>query len=341
MINSYLQISQKTTCPVCFSTNARLLWSVTSSQAAQHFILKEKEPQRFFDLVSHIETLWGQITCEVLQCNDCEFCFCNPFVSGDKKFYDLAYDRSGYPDWNWEHQLTYEALRGLVSTDFRLLEIGAGDGSFIRRITPVILPKQNIMCLEFSEYGCQRIRELGVACSSDDIRNINKSEFQGYFDIVCMFQVLEHMGFIDLLFEKLNWLMKKNADLFISVPNPQRLMFFELNGALLDMPPNHVGKWNRNTFEIMAKRTGFHIEKYMLEDLKYLSMAKQFLKYRFLRKSQVATSLANRITRIKQRKLRLPLQAIGALIELPTSVSSILRIDKTLGTSQWVHLKKQ
>lgn len=340
-MRSYQLTPINATCPVCFSTNARLLWSVKSNQAAQNFILKEKEPQRFFDLVYHIESMWGQITCAVVQCNTCEFCFSNPYVGGDKKFYDLAYDRSGYPHWTWEHQLTYAALRRLASPNFRLLEVGAGDGSFIKRISPEILPKNNILCLEFSEYGRRSIQEFGVECLFDDIRNLKQIEFKESFNIICMFQVLEHMDGIDSVFSKLHWLMKDGADLFISVPNPRRIEFHELNRSLLDMPPNHIGRWNKSSFEAIAQRTGFQIESHVIEELKYFSMVKQFLKYRFLRKSQDAKSLANRITRIKKRRLRLPLQAIGAACELFTSVSSLLRVDKTMGNSQWVHLRKK
>jgi 2-polyprenyl-3-methyl-5-hydroxy-6-metoxy-1,4-benzoquinol methylase len=339
-MQSYQLTPQRATCPVCFSTSARLLWSVNSNQAAQHFVLKEKDPKRFFELVSHIETLWGQTTCEVVRCNTCEFCFSNPYVGGDKQFYDLAYDRSGYPRWNWEHQRTYEVLRRLASPNLRLLEVGAGDGSFIRRIAPEILPKEEILCTEFSEYGRRRIQEFGVECLSVDVRNLSRLELLGEFDIVCMFQVLEHMDGLDAVFGTLRSLMKERANLFISVPNPRWIQFIELNGALLDMPPNHVGRWNRRCFAVMAEKTGFQIESYEIEQLNFLRMLKQFGKYRFLRNSQESRSLANRVTRIRERRLRLTLQAIGATAELIKSFPIIFGVDKRMGMSQWVHLKK-
>lgn len=335
------QIPINAICPICCSTCACLLWSVNSNQAAQHFVLKEKDTNRFYELVSHIETLWGKTTCDVVQCSSCGFCFCNPYVGGDKRFYDLAYDRSGYPRWNWEHQRTYEVLRKLASRNLRVLEIGAGDGSFIRRIVPEISSKEKILCSEYSDYGRHRIKEFGVECLSDDIRNLTQPELQGYFDIVCMFQVLEHMDDLDDVFRKLHWLMKEEAHLFISVPNPLRLQFYELNGALLDMPPNHVGRWNQNCFAIMASRTGFCVESHEIEALNFVSMAVQFMKYRFLRKSQDSQSVANRITKIKQRSLRLPLQAMGAAVELARHFPLLVGIDKTMGNSQWVQLRKK
>ena len=142
-------------CPVCCANEAHLLWSVSSKQAAQHFILKEKQSERFLKLVSHIESLWGQDICEVVQCNNCGFCYSNPYVAGDKQFYTLAYERSpgGYPTWKWEYQITYETLKMFLKPEATLLEIGAGDGAFVKRISNELLPKENIICTDFSEYG--------------------------------------------------------------------------------------------------------------------------------------------------------------------------------------------
>ena len=341
MVKSYQLNIKSVTCPVCNSRSGQLLWSVNSHQAAQHFVLIEKDPKRFLELASHIENLWGQTICEVVRCNNCQFCFSNPFVGGDKQFYDLAYDRFKYPHWKWEHKRAYDILHGIASPDLHLLEVGAGDGSFIKRIVPHIFSKKQILCTEFSDYGRKRIQEFGIECLSDDVRNLNKFEFRGLFNFVCMFQMLEHMDNLISLFSKLHWLMQEEANLFISVPNPLRIQFYELNGALLDMPPNHVGRWNRMCFEEIARRTGFHLECYEIEPLNFLSMTKQFMKYRFLRKSQDGKSLANRITKVKQKNLRLPLQAMGAAVELLMSFSILGRIEKTMGNSLWVHLKKK
>src|SRR5208337_399944 len=157
----------------------------------------------------------------------------------------------GYPKWKWEFQETYEAIKKLAKSDLKLMEIGAGDGAFIRRIAEEILPKENIFCTEFSRYGRHRIEYFGVKCSAEDVRCLSdsNSEYEDAFDIVCMFQVLEHMDRLELLFKKLNLLMKSGGNLFISVPNQRLIEFNENNGALLDMPPNHVGRWNIRCFE--------------------------------------------------------------------------------------------
>jgi len=341
-MGSYKQDPRQLACPVCRAGNARILWKVDSRQAAQHFVLEERDRKRFLKLASHIEALWGGKTCEVAECESCGFCFSNPFIAGDKRFYELAYVRheGGYPEWKWEFQLTYEALKKSAGPGRRLLEIGAGSGAFVKTIARDILQKENILCTEFSEYGVRTIREAGVTCLSADIRDLSSPEFREGFDAVCMFQVLEHMDRPDDLFQKLNWLTKKGGSLFIATPNPGRIRFNELNGALLDMPPNHIGRWNGKCLEEIGRRSGFRVEDVKVERLSVKSVINEFIVYRFLRNSQRRDSLGNRIRRIKNRRLLTIMQVIGLAINSMTAIPAIARMDSTLGDSQWVHMVK-
>ncbi|MBF2048580.1 MAG: class I SAM-dependent methyltransferase [Elainella sp. C42_A2020_010] len=327
-------------CPICYSRNAQLLWSVDSEQAARHYVSKEAEPQRFKKLADHISNLWQQKTCNVVRCDDCGFCYSYPYTAGDDKFYDLAYERSGYPTWKWEHQLTYDALKD--KRNFTLLEIGAGDGAFIRRITPELTSQTNVLCTEYSNYGRGQIQQLGLNCLAVDIRSKQFEPFKEHFDVICMFQVLEHMDRLDDLFQRLNYLTRKQASLFISVPNPKCIEFSELNGGLLDMPPNHIGRWNREGFEKLGERWGWFVENHAIEENTFASKAELFLKYRFWREGQHPGTPANRISRIKNHNLS-KLMTIGCIglytvSDLP-KLSRLRAVD--LGFSQWVHLKRK
>ncbi len=339
-MHSYQQVPKIIRCPVCFTNSAHRLWSASSQQAAQHFVLQEKYPVRYFELVSHIEVLWGQKTCEFVQCENCKFCFSHPYIAGDERFYTLAYERSGYPSWKWEFQLTYDVLKTFSSADLKLMEIGAGDGKFIKRISKNILKKGNIFCTEFSEYGRVEIEKLGVKCLSEDFRNLSSSDLKESLDVVCMFQVLEHMDRLDVLFQKLNWLLKSGGSLFIAVPNASRNEFNELNGALLEMPPNHIGRWNKECFEIIGKQNGFHIEAYKTEEGNFISMAIQFILYRMIRKSQQSGSFENQIFKIHNRYLLRIMQIICFAFNSITAIPALTKKNSLQGDSQWVHFIK-
>ena len=327
-------------CPVCYSSNAHVLWVVNSDQAAQHFVRKEADRTRFAELAAHIETLWGRQSCEVVRCDDCEFCFSHPYVAGDEAFYTLACDRGSYPTWRWEYQLTYEVLKDQAGSHHKLLEIGAGDGAFVRRVGGGLIRKENILCTEFSATGRERIRQHGFECFAEHIIELTTDELEGAYDFVCMFQVLEHMDQLDVLFQKLNWISKKGASLFIAVPNPKTIQFSELNGGLLDMPPNHIGRWNRSSFEAFGRRWGFTLQNHAIEDESMVSIVKTFLTYRFLKESQQAATLANRIRTIKNRSWRRAMQVVGVALSSMRALPALSRIRSDLGMSQWVHLVK-
>lgn len=339
-MKDHQQISKKNRCPVCFNSNVHFLWSATSHQAAQNFVLQEKYPERFFELVSHIESLWGQTTCDIVQCDKCGFCYSIPYIAGDKKFYSLAVFRSGCPTWKWEFQLTFDSLNNYSGSDFKLLEIGAGDGAFVRRIAEKILPKKNILCTEYSKNWKYQIEKFGVKCLSEDVRNLSNAELKERFDIVCMFQVLEHMDRLEVLFQKIHWLMRDGGSLFIAVPNYKRIEFNELNGGLLDMPPNHIGRWNKKCFEEIGKRNGFLIEDYKIEKSSFISIAKQFIIYRLLRKSQQSGSFENQLLKIKNRYLLKIMHMIGVAVNTIKAIPALTKINSGLGNSQWVHFIK-
>ena len=339
-MKSYANSKQKALCPICSKEDAHLLWRANSKQAAQHFILKEKYPERYSDLVLHIEKLWGQSTCGVVQCDQCGFCYSYPYVAGDKTFYGLAYTRLGYPKWKWEFQITYDVLRDNLPANAKLIEIGAGDGAFIKRIAKEILPKENIFCTEFSEYGRDQIEKFGVNCTFKDVRDLSGLELEGFADVVCLFQVLEHMDRLDVLFEKLIFLLKPGGSIFIAVPNQNRIRFNELNGALLDMPPNHIGRWNKESFKAIGKKHNLSIVDYKIEDSDLLSTVKQFIIYRFLRNAQNSGSFSNKLQKVKNRRLQGVTQVLGVAVNAITAIPEILSLidSKTgLGNSQWVH----
>ncbi len=258
----------------------------------------------------------------------------------------LAYERSGYPVWKWEYERTWEALRDLQRRgrlrDFHLLEVGAGDGAFIRRVVPALTPKDHVLATEFSDYGRQAIEAYGIPCLAEDVRALPADDYGGRFDVVCLFQVLEHLDGLDALLAQIDRLTGSEAHLFVAVPNAERIAFNELHGSLLDLPPNHVGRWNRSSFEVLAERHGWRVAVHEIEPDRPEKKALQDLEYRYMRKRQVPGSVANHIERVASRPLRRALQAVAVggygIARLP-ELYTLLASDG-LGDTQWVHLEK-
>jgi SAM-dependent methyltransferase len=329
----------KAVCPVCQCPRGHLLWLATSDQAAQHFVLKEVAAARYSALVSHIERLWGGVNCAVVRCEECGFCHSDPFIAGDARFYELAYGETGrYPASRWEFRLTRDVLAGRDCSDRALLEIGAGDGAFLRYVADVIIPKRNITITEYSHYGRMRLHEIGVKCLPMDVRDAPEQDCSDGFDFVCMFQVLEHLDRLDDLFEKLRMLTKKSGSLFISFPNAQRIEFNELNGALLDMPPNHVGRWSVKSLATISKRHGFDVVDHRIEESDRDAMRTQFINYRFMREAQESGSVPNRIARLKSRRLLRGMKRLGLAWTAVAAKPALAAMTPELGDSEWAHL---
>ncbi|MFC1772738.1 class I SAM-dependent methyltransferase [Pseudomonadota bacterium] len=341
----YANQSTVSTCPVCNGNDILKLYSVTSGEAAQHFVRKEADHKRFTTLVGNIEKLWRKDSCNVNRCNSCNFCYADPYVSGDYDFYTTAHPRHGYPKWKWENQVTLDSVTDYVKEldvdKCWLLEIGAGNGAFVRRVKDVI-PVEHIVCTEYSDYGVGRIREIGAECVCGDVRELDE-KYNNRFSFVCLFQVLEHLDGLDRLFRKITSLTTDNAKLFIAVPNDKFIEFCETNEALLDMPPNHIGRWNPDAFKVFADKHGWRIVSHVYQPSEnVLDMANRFCVYRYLKESQKSGTVANYIERISNRYIRFALtQVVSKFYGLSSLPVFIRALSKEYGMAQWVCLEKK
>ena len=279
-----------------------------------------------------IHDLWNKDTAAVVLCNKCGFAFADPFIAGDQEFYNLLphANAGGAENWKWEFDKTYNKIKQIQAnqTDLDLLEIGASTGDFIKRIAGII-PNENIFCLEHSEIGVESIKKAGIEAHSWDFRDLKtKSEFLKRFDVVCLFQVLEHLDQIDDTFKTINLVTKPGAHLFIGVPNEKKIMFNELNDALLDMPPNHICRYNKKSFEILSEKYRWTIEEVAIEPYSALEVMKTVMYYRSLRNLQFPALEESILHRVREY-FKIKYMGLQAFFR-----------HKELGETRWVHLRK-
>ena len=333
-------------CPVCSTTAGKMLYSFSSDQATQHYVLQEVDPDRFAKLKKIIERLWSGKMCRLINCDSCDFVYADPFVAGDYEFYKQAYIRGNYPKNKWEFRRTIEALKSLVEINTynapTLLEIGAGNGQFISMVSKKLIAPENIVCTEYSDYGIAEIKMKNIRCIQENILNIQLDTLGLKFDIVCLFQVLEHMDDIHQLFRVLNNCTNPCARIFVAVPNETRMAFNELNGSLLDLSPNHVGRWTTRAFVVLAEKHGWRIENHEIESESIVAKSKQYVKYRYMREMQRRGSFANRAEQIQSVKARMILRVLIAGIYTAAKLPSLIKLlaGRGLGNSQWVQMVK-
>lgn len=332
-------------CPACGSTNiaSEIKLVVSAAEAAQHFVLAESDAERHGRLTEHIQRLWMRPQCEIRRCNACTLDFSWPFVAGDGIFYNLAYPHVDYPKARWEWEKAVKSLGKLDTEGRRGLEIGSGFGYFLDMVSPRYFNASDMVAIEYNGIAADQLRAKGFSVFQQDIREPRFKEFEGSFDYVFLFQVLEHMDNISLLFERIKLVTRPGAHVFIAVPNAVRTEFNEKNNSLLDMPPNHISRWSNQSFISLAEKTGFDLLEITQEPMSFTSFIRQDLVYSHMRRSQVSGSISNRVRSKPRNKIRRLEEAALSLIYSPTRFVTWAKAlkEKNLGSSTFVHLRRK
>lgn len=197
---------------------------------------------------------------EVYKCFDTGYRFFYPFnISGDSSFYEYLQQYDWYyMPWKWEH----EQASKIISNKMKVLEVGCAKGDFLMKIKE----RFNAECvgLEFNENAISIARQKGLNVLSESIEQHslkNKNEY----NVVCSFQVLEHISNVKSFIESKILCLKKNGFLIISVPNNDS--FLDKSYNILNMPPHHMGLWNKQSLSSIAKIYGLQIIDVFFEPL--------------------------------------------------------------------------
>lgn len=224
------------------------------------FIIENYDRQLHIDVSEYFE---GLQTIEICRCLDTGFRFYYPFtlVGRDRLYQELQKYEWYYEDWKWE----YELARGLINQNDCVLEIGCGPGNFIDN-----LQRDGVECagLELNVSATEIGRSKGLKVFNQTIQDHAKEYFGGY-DVVCMFQVMEHVVSVKEFIQACVDALRPGGLLIVSVPNNDSVMFRLNDDLVLNMPPHHMGLWNANslaslqTFGIRLTRMEFEsLEKH-------------------------------------------------------------------------------
>lgn len=182
------------------------------------------------------------------QCNQTGYRFYTPeALAGDGDFYSALQQKLAggyYHDWKFENQLALDALK----QDDKILDIGCGIGNFITRAKT----KTATACgLELNKKAAAICREKGLEVFDEMIAE-HATQREGYYDMVCMFQVLEHIYDVKGFLESAVITLKKGGKLVIGVPNNEPYFQGYDKYCTLNLPPHHMGLWNKEVFEKIA-----------------------------------------------------------------------------------------
>ena len=329
-------------CPACLTSGGEVIRRHSSERAATEYILPQVEKERHAKLKAHLEHLWSGDHCLVRRCSSCGFAWAEPYVGGDQMFYALATPDTNYPHDRWEFRRTIAALDRLPTTSgAELLEIGGGRGQFLRQLIAKGWPPSCLSAIEFSEAGRQSIEQLGVSAQAIDVRTLPGNAL---FDAICMFHVLEHMDGLDELFASFARLLRTQGHLFLAVPEATWTERNETTGLLIDMAPEHIGRWQMSAFQAFCNRLGWQIVEHDAEPEPRLVTARQALAWRYLRRARDGVRWPRMTSNFAERlphRARRPAKAAAALLDPACLLAcAAAATGPRARPSLWLHLRR-
>ncbi len=194
----------------------------------------------------------------IYECLNTTYRFYYPFeIAGDSAFYEFFQKFEWYyMPWKWEHEITKDYLKD----DMSVLEVGCAHGAFLKKINEEFKLK-NCVGLELNKSTPNESNQWIII--NQYVQDYEK-ENQEKFDLVCSFQVLEHIADVHSFIKAKIGCLKKGGKLIISVPNNDS--FIKDSDTTLNLPPHHMGLWDTKSLKSLVnifpiKLVKIHYEK--------------------------------------------------------------------------------
>lgn len=257
-------------------------------------------------------------------CDACGFGFAHPYVGGDGEFYGILHEQAGYPAWKWDFDVGLQ--HGIAHyAGGKVIDLGAGDGAFLRRIDGT---KWERFATESTPEMKQKLRDAGILVFDDE--NAAIREAAGLFQVVTLFQVLEHLSAFRPILAAARKLCAPGGRIVVVVPDGPGIGVQERVTGCPDMPPNHCNRWNARSLALALEHAGFRPGAPLLEPVSWRKRLPAAAFLRVQTNSVEPRTLAAQAYRIQNRKLRI-------LALAPLIAASIVGMLPHLGSLGYSH----
>jgi SAM-dependent methyltransferase len=208
-------------------------------------------------------------------CGVCDVVFAEPMKT-DMAFYEksedyLFRDRLIFDPMQWDFRwdmlqfLKYQPLKGK-----RLLDVGCGTGFFVKKASDI----------GYDAYGIElNKRSVESGKRHFNISTLYATDLSGFlttfpslkFDVVTLFQVLEHVEDPARIILEIKQIINKDAVIIIALPLRER--WPDISGEGGDSPPHHLTKWSLRAMEYFLNKAGFNINRTVIEDFPLRNMS--------------------------------------------------------------------
>jgi len=184
---------------------------------------------------------------------------------------DLYVKLQEYPQYyglNYEHEIADK----FIASNQIVLEIGCGRGYFLDKLND-----KGARCvgLELNQSAISFARKKGLDVFSEDLNEHSKQNFEKY-DVVCSFQVLEHIPNVGEVLQSSIDALKVGGLLIIGVPNSNPYLYGHEKYHTLNNPPHHMGLWDIDSLTNLQKIFNLRLKNLFIEPLQTHDYEKYF-----------------------------------------------------------------
>lgn len=236
-------------CPLCASDNAKELEKIKIAELDALYC--REAGYSVAPLFNGAEVL------TLCRCEKCDLRYFYPIVGGDEEFYENLQKF----DWYYfDDKPEFKFAAQYINDGDDVLEIGAGKGAFAKKIS-----SNPYTGLEFSQQAIKFAETNGVRLLAQSIQDYSK-ENENRHDVVCNFQVLEHVSDVNAFLSSSVKCLKPGGTMIISVPAAESFSRYVRN-FWSDMPPHHLTRWTDLALDSVAKQYGLDLVTIHHEDL--------------------------------------------------------------------------
>lgn len=194
---------------------------------------------------------WGALSEDLnvilYRCNNCRFEFFDSRLAGNATFYkELQHEQYYTLDRpEFARTLAFAKAHNLQ----RVLDVGCGTGGFLDLAKKAGLSTSGV---ELNQSAAEEARRKGHAIFDVSLDTVLSTRTEHGFDLVTLFQVLEHVPMPVDMIRKVSALLRPGGFLAVSVPSSEGI----LRVAPLDphqWPPHHVTRWRNRDFQQLAQ----------------------------------------------------------------------------------------